>query len=400
MTRTIVGVLFFNFIAYLSIGIPLAVLTLYVHLHLGYGAFVAGLVISVQYLATFTSRAPAGRMSDQEGPKQTVLRGLIACAVSGCLLMMAGLVPGSGLLCLTLIMVSRLALGSGESFAATGSTMWGIGRVGTENTARVISWNGVFTFTGLALGAPIGIALEKSIGFYAVGASMLLLALASYPLAVSKPPVAPVPGESIPIRRVFGSVFSCGMGLALSTVGFACIATFITLYYDVNHWPNAALALTAFGVVFVFTRIIFSDGINRFGGYAVASVSLLIELAGLLLLWWAHSHVQAMIGSTITGIGFALIFPSLGVEAVSRVSLSNRGAALGLYSVFTDVALAVTGPVGGYLAREFGFADVFLFAALGAFSALLLTLFLLRRYASRKGESLGLELAPCPPSKS
>ncbi|VEB65041.1 transporter [Raoultella ornithinolytica] len=46
----IVSVVMFNFASYLTIGLPLAVLPGYVHDVMGFSAFWAGLVISLQYL--------------------------------------------------------------------------------------------------------------------------------------------------------------------------------------------------------------------------------------------------------------------------------------------------------------------------------------------------------------
>ncbi|EPN16606.1 major facilitator superfamily transporter, partial [Pseudomonas syringae pv. actinidiae ICMP 19070] len=56
VTQTVISIVMFTFIGYLNIGIPLAVLPGYVHSDLGFGAVIAGLVISVQYLATLISR--------------------------------------------------------------------------------------------------------------------------------------------------------------------------------------------------------------------------------------------------------------------------------------------------------------------------------------------------------
>lgn len=52
----IVSVVIFNFASYLTIGLPLAVLPGYVHDVMGFSAFWAGLVISLQYFATLVSR--------------------------------------------------------------------------------------------------------------------------------------------------------------------------------------------------------------------------------------------------------------------------------------------------------------------------------------------------------
>src|ERR1039458_5123870 len=68
-TRHILGFVYFTFVCYLSIGLPLAVLPPYVHLRMGFSAALAGLVISIQYIATLLSRPWAGRISDSAGAK-------------------------------------------------------------------------------------------------------------------------------------------------------------------------------------------------------------------------------------------------------------------------------------------------------------------------------------------
>ncbi len=66
---------YFTFVCYLSIGLPLAVLPPYVHFRMGYSAALAGLVISIQYIATLASRPWAGRISDRAGAKVSVAVG-------------------------------------------------------------------------------------------------------------------------------------------------------------------------------------------------------------------------------------------------------------------------------------------------------------------------------------
>ena len=79
----IVSVVIFNFASYLTIGLPLAVLPGYVHDVMGFSAFWAGLVISLQYFATLLSRPHAGRYADLFGPKSIVITGLCGCFLSG-----------------------------------------------------------------------------------------------------------------------------------------------------------------------------------------------------------------------------------------------------------------------------------------------------------------------------
>jgi MFS family permease len=366
ITFQIVQVVFFTFICYLTIGIPLAVLPGYVHDDLGYSVVLAGLAISVQYLATLASRPLAGRSADTLGPKKTVSIGLIGCGVSGVLLLLAVLCGRWPLASLALLVLSRLVLGFGESLCGTGAILWGIGRVGTTHNARVISWNGIATYGALAIGAPLGVAISRSIGNAALGILIVALAAAGYWLARRVAAVPIVHGERMSYRSVFTRVLPHGIGLALGSVGFGSIATFITLFYAARNWPHAALSLTVFGTMFVGSRLLFANTIKTYGGFRVAIASFSFECVGLLLLWLAPEPHVALAGAALTGFGFALVFPALGVEAVGLVPPASRGAALSAYSVFLDLSLGITGPLAGYIAGEFGYGSVFLFAAVAA----------------------------------
>jgi MFS family permease len=380
-TLQILPVVFFTFLCYLTIGIPLAVLPGYVHNDLGYSAVLAGAAISVQYLATLASRPLAGRSADTLGPKRTVSIGLLGCGASGLLLLLAVMCGHWPVLSIGLLVCSRLVLGFGESLCGTGAILWGIGRVGTSNNARVISWNGIATYGALAIGAPLGVAISHSIGFAALGILVTLLAALGFYLARLIAPVPLVHGERMSYRSVFTRVLPHGIGLALGSAGFGSIATFITLFYAAKNWPNAALSLTVFGTLFIGARLLFANTIKTYGGFRVAIASFSLECAGLLMLWLAPAPHFALAGAALTGFGFALVFPALGVEAVSLVPPASRGAALSAYSVFLDLSLGITGPLAGYIAGEFGYGSVFLFAAIAAAAAVGLSTVLYLRNA-------------------
>ncbi|WP_285406690.1 MFS transporter [Luteibacter sp. ME-Dv--P-043b] len=380
ITARILSAVVFTFVVYLCIGIPLAVLPGFAHLDLGYSTILAGLAVSAQYLATLMSRPYAGRMADAMGPKRAVLTGLVVLALSGLFLALAALVPTIPALSLVLILLSRLGLGFAESWVSTGSITWGIGGIGGEHTARVISWNGIATYGGIALGAPLGVTLARDHGFIALGILTFVLGLIAVPLALAKARIAPSHGERLPFKSVLSRVMPYGVGLALGSIGFGSLSTFVALYYASRGWTDAALSLSIFGGCFIGIRLVFGNVIDRFGGYRVAIVSLAIEACGLVALWLGSTPNATMAGAALTGAGFALVFPALGVEAVNRVSTHNRGAALGAYSVFLDVALGLTGPVGGWVAGIYDYPAIFLLAGFAALAAALLSVSLYLRF--------------------
>ena len=368
--RHILSFVYFTFICYLSIGLPLAVLPPFVHLRMGYSAMLAGLVISIQYIATLASRPWAGRISDHLGAKVSVLWGMAACTASGALLMGAAALHSIHWISFAVLVISRLFLGVGESLGSTGATLWGITSAGSENTARVIGYNGISTYGGMALGAPLGVVLDQQFGLAAIGILTIVIAGGSFVLAIRKRPVLVEPGEHLPFAHVLGRVAPHGMGLALGGVSYSVLATFVTLFYASRHWNGAALCLTAFGIAFIIARIFFIRTINIFGGYPVAKASLLVEAFGTVLLLVAFSPWMAMAGSAVCGFGLSLIFPAIGVEAVKRVPEFNRGTALGVYTAFADVSFFLVGPIAGALIGLYGYDSVFVFALVSILVAL------------------------------
>jgi predicted MFS family arabinose efflux permease len=136
-----------------------------------------------------------------------------------------------------------------------------------------------------------------------------------------------------------------------------------------------------FGVCFIVARLFFINAINRFGGYRSAIVCMSVETVGLVLLWLAPNTLVALIGAGFAGFGLSLVYPAIGVEAIKQVPNSSRGAGLGAYAVFFDLALAVSGPLMGAIALGMGYGWIFFFAALLSVLALALTLLLSRRPA-------------------
>lgn len=382
ITLRILPAVAFSLVVYLSVGMPLAILPTYVHLHLGVSTLLAGLLISLQYIATFASRPRAGRMTDTLGPRKTVRYGLLACAACGAFMVLAALLHHFLWLSFGSLVLSRFALGIGESMSSTGAIMWAIGRVGHDHTSRTISWNGVATYAGLAVGAPLGAALEPRLGLAAVGIFIAVICAVAFVCATRMAPTASEEGEHIRLREILFRVSPYGLALALGGMGFGVIATFITLYFAHLHWEGAALSLTIYGLSFVGVRLIFSRLIDRFGGFPVAIVSFVVETAGLVVLGLGHTHAVAYAGTALTGFGFSLIFPALAVEAANAFPPSVRGSVLGIYSAFVDFSLFLTGPLAGAVISHYGYGAVFLCTAGSVMLALAGTV-VLASYAKR-----------------
>lgn len=366
----IIAIVSSTFVSMLCIGMTLTVLPPWMHGPLGFDAVTVGAVISLQFVATLLSRPFSSQMADRLGAKRVVLLGMSGCALNGGLILMAALSVQWPLLSLILLVLSRLMLGISQGMIGTGSLSWGIGLVGPALMSKVISWNGIAGFGALAIGAPLGAVLAEGFGVMSVGLFIVLIGALALALAWRRPASPIVSGKRVPFVRVFRVMAPYGGALALSSVGYGVIATFITLYYAEQQWEHAAWGLSAFGAAFITARVLFADTINRFGGYRVTLVCFAVEMVGLLALWQASHPGIALLGAVLAGLGVSLIYPALGVVAVAKIAATSRSAALGAYSVFLDAAVGLTGPLAGFIANRAGYSAIFLAAALCSLAGL------------------------------
>jgi MFS family permease len=223
-------------------------------------------------------------------------------------------------------------------------------------------------FAALAIGAPIGMALYQAYGLQAAMVACVVAPLVAAAIALRATSYTSPFGRRLPFYRVIGQIWREGLGLMLQGVGLSGLTAFASLFFAARGWGHAGLVMSAFGIGFIFVRVVFGHLPDKISGYRVALWSLLIEAIGQALIWGAPHEVVALGGALVTGLGCALVFPALGVEALKRVLPANRGSAMGAFVAFLDIAYGVAGPAAGLVAGLFGYAAVYL---LGAASAIL-----------------------------
>lgn len=375
----------FTFVGYFIIGLSLSVLPIFISKSLGYSLLVAGIVISLQYISTFFLRAYSGKVIDGKGPKPAVLFSMIGFSLTGVFLILAYYFKFSPILSLSFLLITRLLTGCAEGMVGASPINWAIMALGEKHTAKIISYNGVACYGALAIGASLGIVIEQKFGLYGIGILSIILGIIGFFFAKTKENKTNMnPQESQSFWKVLGKVAPFGVCLALGGIGFASISTFITLYYNYFHWNNGALCLSIFGGLFVAGRLVFSNVINNYGGIKVAIACLFVETIGLLIIAFATNAQMALVGAGVTGLGFSLIFPALGVMAIKSVSPSSQGSALAGYGLFIDISLGVAGPIIGSVADFFGMQFIFPFSAAMVFIGLGLAYFLKKKSNLKK----------------
>ncbi|MBP1847887.1 MFS family permease [Rhizobium petrolearium] len=353
---------------FLIIGLALPVLPLHVKNDLGFGTFVVGLVAGAQFAASLVSRVWAGSFSDKHGAKQGVIVGLIAAVMSGLLYLLSLAFINAPVLSVAFLLVGRAILGGAESFIITAGVSWGLGLVDREHAGKVIAWVGTAMFAAMALGGPFGTTMFNSYGFASIAVATVAFPFLVLIAILRMPAVAPLPPRAhSALKSVLGSVWLPGLGAATASIGYCAILAFSSLFYSQQNWHPIWLAFTAFGVALIVARLIAGHLPDKFGGARVALIFVLVQTGGLLLIWLSRNVMFASVGAAVAGFGYSLVYPGLGVEAVRGTAPENRGLAMGIYTAFLDVAMAVGSPVLGWIADHVGLGAVFLASAIVVF---------------------------------
>ncbi|WP_420226109.1 MFS transporter [Pigmentiphaga litoralis] len=358
---------------FLSIGIPLPALALYVNGTLGFNAVTVGWVVGIQAFATILTRQVAGAYCDRHGPRKSVRLGLPLASLAALFYLASPFMP-TPLASLVVLIVGRLIMGPAESLYLTGTMTWGIGRVGPQRTGMVMAWQGIAMFAALGVGAPIGVAVQQHWGFAGIAAMTFVLPLVGWVIATRMVPLAARAASAVRLSffSVIGLIWRYGLALAFAAMPFAIITSFLVLMYSTRNWAGAGFAIAGFAAGYVAVRLFLAHLPDKMGGMTVGAVSVVIEMAGQLLLWQADSATLAFLGTVLTGIGFSLVFPSMGVEAMARVPAHARGVAVGSFLAFVDVSAGLTGPVVGLVIGLYGYQSSFLVGAAACAAAVAL----------------------------
>jgi MFS family permease len=378
-TTALLPIMAVVFVGFLIIGMALPVLPLHVHQGLGLSTFVVGLVAGSQFVASLISRVWSGHYADTRGAKRAVIAGLLASVGGGLLYLLSLRFTGTPTVSASILLLGRALLGVAESLIITGGVSWGLVLAGPANAGKVIAWIGMAMFAALAFGAPIGTTLYGFGGFVSIAGATALIPLATLLLVAPLAAIPPHPAKRANLLKMARIVWMPGLGSAFSCIGFGTMIAFSSLYSVERNWNPVWLLFSTFAVSLTAARLFLGHLPDRRGGARVALISIFVEATGLALIWLAPNQMVAIVGALLTGCGFALVYPGLGIEAVRRAPPQSRGLAMGAYTAFLDVALGFGSPALGLIAAWAGLSSVFLTGSLLVLGAMIIALRLLQQ---------------------
>lgn len=351
------GIFAVTFCGLVAVGAVLPVLPRYVDGPLGAGKIAVGIVIGAYAITGLMLRPFAGRFADRRGRKPAVLIGSLLMAGGGFLYLLPLGVGG--------LIAARLVLGAGEGTVFTAGSAWIVDLAPPGRRGRVIGLYGLAVWAGLSIGPLFGELIQHSAGYTPVWIFAGVMPLLGALIAIRVPdPFRPGKWLEHEHRSLIArEAVLPGAALALGSIGYAAVATFVVLHLDDRGVGHGALVFGAFATMVVLTRLIGGDLPDRVGPARVATAAALVEAVGLTTIAFAYSLPVAIAGALAMGAAFSLLYPSLSLIVVNQVSEARRGAALGTFTAFFDAGVGLGAPLAGAAAALSSYEGSYLLAA-------------------------------------
>jgi len=317
---------------------------------LGGSGATAGLVMGSFAVAALATRSFFGRLGARRGSRLLMLIGCGLSTVGMLLLTITDGVP--------MAIASRLIVGAAQAAVMTGATTLAIDMAPESRRGEAASYILVSFHMGLGLGPVMGELIRDNFSY---DAAWLALAVSSAAggLVASTLPRRGGDRDAPPTPWIHPAGISPGMVAGFAIVAFVAFSTFIPLYADEIGLKQVGAVFTVSSIAIAVARIGFGKAPDVLGPIRAATLSIGLTIFGTIVLavWAAPAGV--FFAAAIMAGGMSMQTPSMIPVAVLGVPAHERASALATFTMFMDVAVALTGPLVGLIAGGVGYRVAF-----------------------------------------
>jgi MFS family permease len=375
-------------LCFVPIGAYAATVPRWLDTEVGVGPTAIGVLMASMSIVAVLARPLAGRFSDVRGRRLAAVAGALISSV-GAMLLYVPAAPG-------IVAVARGAVGLGEALVTTACMAWLVDMAEPGRRARALTWFGMSVWLGLSTGPQLGGLARELGGFdlvWALAAVATTLAGGLLLLVPDSPASAVAGGIAFAVPR---AVWVPGIAMGLAVCGEGVLVAFGVehlVHRGVEERAGVGGAASVYSVLAagaLVSRPFIANLPDRIGGRACGMIGTTLIAAGLAVLALASSFGAAAVGAAAAGCGLALMYPSLTLLVAAGVEAGERGVALGAFTAFVDVGLAVGAFVGGLVVAALSTGAAFW---AGALAAALGGLLIAARAPGREEEAAGRGLS-------
>ncbi len=360
--RTLVTLLLALFIAFLGAGIIAPIIPIYAT-DLGATGVTLGLMIAAFSISQGALQPVVGNLSDRKGRKRFLVAGLSIYAVVGLTYTLATSVEH--------LILIRLFHGVGSAMIAP-IVMAYIGDLAPQRQeGKYMGMLNIALFAGFSGGPILGGVFRDAMGinsaFYAMSAltaASLALIVALLPPGRSHREVQLTPGLLTTLRRMLHN--RRVIGVLLPRIG-----TLIVMVPTLGFLPilmDRLMGATGIEIgIVVSTRTIVNAGLqipfgriaDRYNKVALIVTGCLIASVSVFMMPFATDFLQLVWLSVFTGMGEALVWPTLGAIAVEEGHRYGQGSMMGVFNMAMSVGILIGSLVAGSFMDLIGLEYVF-----------------------------------------
>jgi MFS family permease len=362
------GLLFWS-----SLSALLPTLPLYVE-SLGATKQQIGIVIGCFAIGMLLFRPQCGVLADRQGRKIVLLIGILVAVVAP----LGYLATKS----LVLLMVVRAFHGISIAAFSTGYTALVADLAPADKRGEIMGYMSLVNPVGVAIGPALGGYLQVAFGytplFLLCTALSVMGLLCILPLSNS----SVTPNQQLkasnnqfwqllisPRVRTPAMVFLL-FGLVLGT-----LQTFIPLFIkSIGVDLNPGLFFTAAAISSFGIRLFTGRASDQYGRGLFITLSLIGYVLATLCVWRASNANTFLLAALFEGAASSTAIQMMTVMMADRALPSERGQIFGVTFIGFDLGWSMAGPILGSVAEQFGYGNMFCFAALLGFVATLIFL--------------------------
>jgi MFS family permease len=356
-----------TFAYFVSVGTLQPTLPRFVEGPLGGSSVAVGVAVGAFSISAVIVRPLAGRISDTHGRRPLIVWGAasVGLATAGHLVVTD----------LWLLLVLRIVYGVGEAFFFTAAAGVINDLAPDERRGEAVSYFSLALYGGLVLGPVLG-EIVLGDGHYnrawiLAAATAALAAVLGLPVPDTRPDEESIPPQGLR-RFVHPAALLPGTVLATSMWGLGGYFTFVPLYALELGLSGSRVIFATFSGIILAIRGFGARIPDRLGPRRSARTALTLQACGLLVMALWQNPVGLYAGTVVFAVGQALSFPALMTIAIEGAPASERGAVVGTFTAFFDLAFGLGAVSLGAVVAVAGYPGSFAGGALVAGLGLLL----------------------------